>query len=282
MNRIKTMAVVSAIACALHPGVARAALSVTDLVANSPFVPTGWSPNSKTPANAGGEQYVFRGMYSLGEDTFVCISEASGKSTWVRVGETSGAIRAVAYDTSSRKATIQVGSREMTLAMPKPAESASPVGLAVNSQERNRPRNLVTPPLRPGSRTLNRMQRANIPPPPWMNRDATGNAPVFRPNAGWISAGGNGGTPNNGGNNGGNNNGGNSGGDNPSNPTNPGNPSDPGNPSNPGNPSDPGNPGDPGNPDDHLNVPPPPPSGIPPIPDSIRQMIENGASPEQP
>ncbi len=206
-------------------------------------------------------------MYSLGEDTFICISEASGKSTWVKVGESSGAIRALAYDASSRKATIQVGSREMNLSMPKPADNAAPVGVAVNSQERNRPRNLVTPPLRPGSRSLNRMQRANIPPPPWLNRDATGSAPGLRTNARWSSSGNgsnsNGGTDNGGGsNNSGGDSGGNSGGD-----------SGGGDTANPSDPSDPG---------DNLNTPPPPPSGVPPIPDSIRQMIENGTAPAQP
>jgi len=276
MKRIKTAVILWATACALLPGISPAALSSTDLVANSPFVPTGWSPNSKTPAGTSGEQYVFRGVYSIGEDTFVCISEASGKSTWLRVGEGSGAIRALAYDAASRKTTIQVGSREMTLAMPKPAENAAPVGVAVNSQERNRPRNLVASPLRPGTRTLSRMQRANIPPPPWLNRDAPGVAPGQRANARWNAAGGNGSNPNNpGGDNGGGNSGGeNNGGGNSGGGDSGGN--------NPTNPSDTGNPSTPSDPRDNLNVPPPPPSGIPPIPDSIRQMIENGTAPEQP
>jgi hypothetical protein len=269
MKRIKMAAILSATAWALLPGVSSAALSATDLVMNSPFVPTGWSPNAKTPAGTTGEQYVFRGVYSLGEDTFICIGEASGKSSWVKVGDSSGAIRALAYDAATRKATIQAGSREMTLSMPKPAESAAPVGVAVNSQERNRPRDLMAPPLRPGPRTLNRMQRANIPPPPWMNRDASGNLSGPRANTRWNAAGGNGGNPNNpgGDNGGGNNGGGDSGGNNPANPSNPGNPSNPANPNDPG---------------DNLNVPPPPPAGVPPIPESIRQMIENGAAPEQP
>jgi hypothetical protein len=262
MKQIRQLAFLAlASLCAFFPCKA-AALSVTDLVANSPFVPTGWSPNAKTPAGTGGEQYIFRGVYSLGEDTFLCISDtSSGKSSWVRLGETSGLIKALSYDSTSLKATILVGSREMTLSMPKPRDNASPVGVAVNSQERDKKR--VMPPMRPGARNLART-RANIPPPPWMDRGQTGTA-GNRQTGRWNSSGTSSSSESG---DSGNSGSGDTGSETGGSTTNPGDTT-----------TDPVESTDPG---DDLGVPPSPPSGIPSIPDSIRQMIENGTAPDNP
>ena len=264
-HAIPVLSAVLVLSGATHAG---AAMKASDLVANSPFVPVGWSPTAK-PGSAPqtGQQYVFKGVYSIGEDVFLCVNNsATEKSVWVKVGTTVGSIKAISYDPAARKATISVSSRELTLTMPKPKDGASPVGVAVNSQGRARP--ILQPTPRPGTRRLNRMMRnGNVPPPPWVDRSA--DIAGARSGPRWNGPG-----AENGGNTGGNtSNPGDSGGS----TTNPTNPTTPTSPTTPDTPTE-----NPGGNENNPSVPPAPPAFVPDIPDSIRDMINNGAAPVNP
>ena len=112
-----------------------AAVSASDLLANSPFVPEGWSPSGKNSKADSAQQYVFRGVYSIdGVFSISITNNTTGKSVWVEIGQTKDDIKAISYDATAKKATISIGSREMTLELAKAKSNAGTVGLAVNSQ----------------------------------------------------------------------------------------------------------------------------------------------------
>jgi hypothetical protein len=156
--------IVTAIAAAT---VLRADIDVSILLTDSPFVPENWSPNGKGAVDAS-QQYIFKGVYSIGEDTFIDINDSrSDKSSWIKIGETKNGVKAVSYDSIARKATILASGRELTLEIPKPKGNVAPVGAAVNSLARNK----NGPPVNVTSHKASR-ERRMLPPPPWANKNS--------------------------------------------------------------------------------------------------------------
>jgi hypothetical protein len=143
----------------------RAEIDASILLADSPFVPEGWSTGGKGGLSDASQQYVFKGVYSIGEDTFVSISDSrSDKSDWIRIGDTKNGIKALNYDSLARKATILASGRELTLEMPKPKGNPIPAGAVVNSLAKNRN---VPPGDISGRR--NPRERRILSTPPWAN-----------------------------------------------------------------------------------------------------------------
>jgi hypothetical protein len=154
---------------------ARAPLSATinasDLLTNSPFVHAkvliGQGANGETA-----QQYVFHGVCKLGDDVLINISDTvKKKAYWIKTGETQDDINVVSYDAESKKVSILVGSRDYTLDLSKPkvvAAVKTPAG----------PNQNMFPPPPPGGnpnnsplRRIHRVRRpGSIPPmPPSMN-----------------------------------------------------------------------------------------------------------------
>lgn len=136
--------------------------SVGDLLSNSPFIPQGWTPGGMRKEAAQNSTYQFKGVYSIGSDTFINIL-SDGKSRWIQIGSSKDGINANSYDRERNEVSITAGGKNHTLKIEKPAVTSKPVALAVNSAK-NTPSAKTNNGIRPKSR---RNMRPLPPPPGW-------------------------------------------------------------------------------------------------------------------
>jgi len=173
--KIRTFIISTSILLAAIP--LRAEIDASILLTDSPFVPVGWSPNGKGLMDAS-QQYTFKGVYSIGEDTFISIANSSsGKSDWIEIGETKNGVKALSYDQDSRKATIVASGRELTLEIPKSKGNSAPVGAAVNSLARKK-----NAPVGDASPHKNPRDRRMLATPPWANKNGKASGTVAKAN----------------------------------------------------------------------------------------------------
>lgn len=233
--------------------------SIANLLANSPFVPEGWTPGgAKGGAVSASGQYVFKGVYYLDGSYYVNIAEG-GKGRWIRVGDSLDGLKVLGYDETLRKVTISANGKELTLEIPKPAVNSNPVALAVNSN----PRAQLTPTAAgdPRAASSRRTLRPMPPPPAWAGSSASNRITQNK-----FSGSGGGVTTDGGSSPGGESSGGSSGGDS-------------GGSSTPGNPDQGNNNPDPGN-ETPISTPPPPPNFVPSIPAELQKLIDSGEAPD--
>jgi hypothetical protein len=123
------------------------------IIQRSPFIPSNFNPpETRKPAavasrNRPGTQYEFRGLYELGGEYRLLISEARSRSgSWLSVGQEEGDITILEYDPQSETAIVLIGDERQEIQLAQMEANPTPVAVAsAPGVTRGNQRQTVTP-----------------------------------------------------------------------------------------------------------------------------------------